>query len=330
MSKRLRSPATDSASPSISSVSSDTDSGSSPSSHSHDETSGESISIDSATIVSSLSPLFIDSNMSATDGAPAPQSIEAQLDRLNIDPDLKASILEMDPDTQREMLNDIIRNRNMENMNGFLLDLVSRPDGGEAEEEEEGEPNPAGAAQFTGLLPMLLRMARPPGGSGSERSGDVDLTHLMLQLRQHLMVSLQASRDQQEMLHQMGIDKDIDDMTYEELLELEEKMGSVSKGLTEAQVPTVLEQTPTLTAADGPCSICQDQLLCETLEDGQLEVSRIKNCQHLFHTECIKGWLKENKICPICRVEVLTPESQAAANARPAALKKRRLRGASS
>lgn len=38
------------------------------------------------------------------------------------------------------------------------------------------------------------------------------------------------------MKYQNGIEIDLDNMTYEELLELEEKMGSVSKGLTEEQI----------------------------------------------------------------------------------------------
>jgi hypothetical protein len=38
------------------------------------------------------------------------------------------------------------------------------------------------------------------------------------------------------MKYQDGMDVDIDNMTYEELLELEDKMGSVSKGLSEEQI----------------------------------------------------------------------------------------------
>lgn len=38
------------------------------------------------------------------------------------------------------------------------------------------------------------------------------------------------------MRYQNGMDIDPDNMTYEELLQLEEKMGSVSKGLTETQI----------------------------------------------------------------------------------------------
>ena len=35
--------------------------------------------------------------------------------------------------------------------------------------------------------------------------------------------------------YQNGMDIDLDNMTYEELLQLEEKMGTVSKGLTTEQ-----------------------------------------------------------------------------------------------
>jgi hypothetical protein len=38
------------------------------------------------------------------------------------------------------------------------------------------------------------------------------------------------------MRYQNGMDIDPDNMTYEELLQLEEKIGSVSKGLTETQI----------------------------------------------------------------------------------------------
>jgi hypothetical protein len=50
-------------------------------------------------------------------------------------------------------------------------------------------------------------------------------------------------------------DIDPDQMTYEELLELEEKIGSVSRGLT----PQQLAQLPTMQLAEGTedqCTVC--------------------------------------------------------------------------
>lgn len=45
------------------------------------------------------------------------------------------------------------------------------------------------------------------------------------------------------------------------------------------------------------CSICLDEFIeNETL--FQL------NCQHYYHEKCLKGWLKNNRNCPMCRVIV--------------------------
>tara|TARA_Y100000389_G_scaffold186799_1_gene207562 strand:- start:248 stop:700 length:453 start_codon:yes stop_codon:yes gene_type:complete len=45
------------------------------------------------------------------------------------------------------------------------------------------------------------------------------------------------------------------------------------------------------------CSICLDEFIeNETL--FQLD------CHHYYHEKCLKGWLKNNRNCPICRVIV--------------------------
>lgn len=30
-------------------------------------------------------------------------------------------------------------------------------------------------------------------------------------------------------------------------------------------------------------------------------------CKHVYHSKCIKQWLKNNKSCPICKTEVIIP-----------------------
>lgn len=265
----------------------------------------------------------------------ADTSIEAQLDRLNVDADLKASILAMDPESQRDTLNDIVRNRNMERMQQMFSMLgdagtpaaPSSPDAEDSEEEDASDETPQlrgsrNGSPLTGmgmldLLPFLMRSVAPAageGGTSNSARGMAQRAALFSQLREQLMMMLHSSHEQQEALERMGIDKDIDDMTYEELLELEERMGSVSKGLSDERASEVLQDVPSVTAGDGSCAICLDQLLCETLEDGQLRVSRIRNCDHMFHEKCIKGWLKENKICPICKKEVLLPAAPPASS----------------
>jgi len=44
------------------------------------------------------------------------------------------------------------------------------------------------------------------------------------------------------------------------------------------------------------CAICSDEIKINT------NIIKLK-CNHIFHEFCIKIWLKENYICPICRNE---------------------------
>ena len=94
--------------------------------------------------------------------------------------------------------------------------------------------------------------------------------------------------------YQGGWDIDIDKMTYEELLELEEKMGKVSKGLS----PEVYQQLPKVEAEKANesevCSVCY-----YNLKKGE-EVHKL-TCKHVFHCECIAEWFKEEKVCPMCK-----------------------------
>ncbi|CAL5070399.1 unnamed protein product [Urochloa decumbens] len=93
---------------------------------------------------------------------------------------------------------------------------------------------------------------------------------------------------------------DIDNMSYEELLALEERIGNVSTGLSEEAVIKLLKQRKfsswRLKASmdHEPCCICQEEYV-----DGD-DVGRL-DCGHDFHTGCIKQWLVVKNVCPICK-----------------------------
>ncbi|CAN6449768.1 unnamed protein product [Victoria cruziana] len=97
---------------------------------------------------------------------------------------------------------------------------------------------------------------------------------------------------------------DVDNMSYEELLALEERIGNVSTGLTEEIIAKCLKQSKYNSSANypsvdaEPCCICQEEYVDE--EDlGTLD------CGHNFHTRCIKQWLTHKNICPICKTTAL-------------------------
>ncbi|KAL9556353.1 hypothetical protein MBANPS3_001904 [Mucor bainieri] len=50
------------------------------------------------------------------------------------------------------------------------------------------------------------------------------------------------------------------------------------------------------------CAVCKDQF------ESQEQVIELP-CEHIFHDECIKPWLKLNSTCPVCRHSVL-PDQQ--------------------
>ncbi|CAA3032849.1 E3 ubiquitin- ligase MBR2-like [Olea europaea subsp. europaea] len=95
---------------------------------------------------------------------------------------------------------------------------------------------------------------------------------------------------------------DIDNMSYEELLALEERIGNVSTGLSEEKILRSMEQRkyePFGSSPNSePCCICQEDYIAG---DG----IGILDCRHEFHTKCIKQWLKLKNLCPICKTTAL-------------------------
>ncbi|VVB13972.1 unnamed protein product [Arabis nemorensis] len=98
---------------------------------------------------------------------------------------------------------------------------------------------------------------------------------------------------------------DIDNMSYEELLALGDKMGTVSTALSEEALSRSLEksiyqqtdETGSISLNkddDIKCSICQEEYV-----DGD-EVGTMQ-CQHMYHVSCVQQWLRMKNWCPICK-----------------------------
>ncbi|CAO2165865.1 unnamed protein product [Urochloa humidicola] len=107
---------------------------------------------------------------------------------------------------------------------------------------------------------------------------------------------------------------DIDSMTYEELLELEEQIGDVNTGLTKSHIVdklrTSLYVPGTSSMSDQPsksslendaCIICQEEYQVKDCI-GTLD------CSHSYHAECVKQWLMVKNLCPICKTTALSAD----------------------
>ncbi|XP_044492492.1 E3 ubiquitin-protein ligase BIG BROTHER [Mangifera indica] len=102
---------------------------------------------------------------------------------------------------------------------------------------------------------------------------------------------------------------DPDSMTYEELLDLGEAVGTQSRGLSQELInllPTAKYKFGNLFSrkkSGERCVICQMRY---KRGDRQMKLP----CRHVYHSECISKWLSINKICPICNNEVFGEESK--------------------
>lgn len=110
--------------------------------------------------------------------------------------------------------------------------------------------------------------------------------------------------------HDMRLD--IDNMSYEELLALEECMGTVSTAVSEEELSKCLvrsiyhgslsdekDKGSIEDVDDIKCSICQEEYV---LGD---EIEKLVECQHRYHVTCIHQWLQLKNWCPICKASAV-------------------------
>ncbi|KAL5998792.1 hypothetical protein ACLOJK_009740 [Asimina triloba] len=106
---------------------------------------------------------------------------------------------------------------------------------------------------------------------------------------------------------------DIDDMSYEELLALEERIGHVNTGLSEEAIQKSLKTRTHFSCMsssppDQPVSMVEDEGTCVEYEEN--ETIGILDCGHDYHADCIKQWLLLKNICPICKLSALSSDGK--------------------
>ena len=103
----------------------------------------------------------------------------------------------------------------------------------------------------------------------------------------------------------MGDAADVDGMDYEELLELQERIGTATD--ERAAAAAALESTTTFEvseadaaarrAAGGDAATC---VVCmEDIAVGDV-LRRMAKCPHACHAPCLERWLATNPKCPVC------------------------------
>ncbi|KAI3822602.1 hypothetical protein L1987_10196 [Smallanthus sonchifolius] len=96
---------------------------------------------------------------------------------------------------------------------------------------------------------------------------------------------------------------DIDDMSYEDLLALGERIGSVGTGLPDHLISKCIQESIYCSSdqiqEEGTCVICLEEYA--NMDD----VGMLRVCRHDFHVGCIRKWLSVKNLCPICKTEAM-------------------------
>ncbi|XP_023858190.1 E3 ubiquitin-protein ligase ARK2C isoform X1 [Salvelinus sp. IW2-2015] len=108
--------------------------------------------------------------------------------------------------------------------------------------------------------------------------------------------------------------------SYEELLQLEDRLGSVNRGAIQTTIERFtfphkyrkrIPQDLKLGLEDEELDTDEKCTICLSMLEDREDVRRLP-CMHLFHQACVDQWLATSRKCPICRVDIetqLTPDS---------------------
>lgn len=91
---------------------------------------------------------------------------------------------------------------------------------------------------------------------------------------------------------------DHENMNYEQLLELEERIGHVSRGYSKKEIKAIPIMYSFERREESDCPICLDKIESDM---PQLSIA----CRHQFHISCIKKSLQNDKKCPVCKTEAI-------------------------
>lgn len=106
-----------------------------------------------------------------------------------------------------------------------------------------------------------------------------------------------ASHSESEEEDEEGEREEEEEMSYEEMLELQERMGEVKKKSLSSHSINSLKRTEWFNNPSKNCVVC-----IIDFKDGDTIISL--DCQHSFHECCLVSWLKIHASCPVCRTKL--------------------------
>ena len=151
---------------------------------------------------------------------------------------------------------------------------------------------------------VMRSLAAQAEGEGDEMDADQRFAMQMLRAEQEQVTAQgEGGGDDDEE------DIDVDNLDYDALLELGERIGDVATERWQLEAQRWIDALPTETWDAEPndedkCAVCY-----MGFERGQ--ELRVLRCSHKFHTECVDAWLRNKPTCPMCKVSIKPEEPEA-------------------
>eukprot|EP00759_Apiculatamorpha_spiralis_P046482 PhF_6_TR42839/c0_g1_i1/m.64875 len=243
---------------------------------------------------------------------------EAEGENMNLElaPEFEESLRQLSPRTRLEVLRDIAQQRQMEQFAQQIQTSVHPPTGGnniiveddDDDDDDDDDQSDSNADNDEDDDPNSTTDGAIPRDVFNMLNGVQDMFQLLIggqnqnNLTGQQLNIFHALQNLQEVVaqRQLGLTGDIDNYSYEQLLELEDRIGKVNTGLKEKEKSSFI----TLKAFDAKqqgqenvCTICLDEY-----EEGC--TLGILPCNHGFHKDCVDRWVSENNVCPMCKQDV--------------------------
>ena len=165
--------------------------------------------------------------------------------------------------------------------------------------------SPHSTQEFVGRMPHVRSRSRAAAHEFEREWQELRDEFASQEARRPMALSrhtLASQHDQQALGR--GVWLDPSEMTYDEILQMQDMIGFVSRGADAAQIAALPSETYRAcregeSRGGVECSAC-----CVCLEDFlDGEAVRKLECCHRFHVACIDPWLASNRACPICKAD---------------------------
>lgn len=78
--------------------------------------------------------------------------------------------------------------------------------------------------------------------------------------------------------------------------------SAAPEGTLEKSTAKVDAQTLEAHVQENPsCPVCM-----EDYKPGDNDILKVRQCGHIFHRDCLKSWMKVNRTCPLCRLDLVS------------------------